>query len=90
MSDSKKLGMCNYCQSLGPVFEQEDEGGVPLFLICHNCITDINVGIERAQRRRNNNPRASTDEFRRERKSAEQNWQLMQHWLDNYRNNPKD
>ena len=27
MSDSKKLGMCNYCQELGPVFEQEDKNG---------------------------------------------------------------
>ena len=89
MGDSKKLGACNYCQSLGQVYEQEDLSK-SLFLICHNCITDINVGIERAQRRRNNNPRASTDEFRRERKSAEQNWQLMQQWLDNYRNNPRD
>ena len=45
MSDSKKLGMCNYCQELGPVFEQEDKDGTPTFLICHNCISDINVGI---------------------------------------------
>ena len=46
MSDSKKLGMCNYCQELGPVFEQEDKNGTPTFLICHNCITDVVEGIE--------------------------------------------
>jgi hypothetical protein len=42
----KKLGMCNYCQSLGPVYEQENAAGVPTFLICHNCITDVFVGID--------------------------------------------
>lgn len=45
VSDRKKLGMCNYCQSLGPVFEQENKDGVPTFLICHNCITDVFVGF---------------------------------------------
>jgi len=55
MTDRKKLGMCNYCQSLGPVFEQENEGGVPTFLVCHNCITDVIIGFEirdRAERRK--------------------------------------
>lgn len=46
MSDSKKLGMCNYCQSLGPVYEEENAEGVPTFLICRNCITDVFVGFE--------------------------------------------
>lgn len=46
MSDSKKLGMCNYCQSLGPVYEEENAAGVPTFLICRNCITDVFVGFE--------------------------------------------
>jgi hypothetical protein len=45
MSDSKKLGMCNYCQSLGQVYEQEDLSK-SLFLICHNCIADVLDGIE--------------------------------------------
>ena len=45
MSDSKKLGACNYCQSLGQVYEQEDTNR-SLFLICHNCIADVVDGIE--------------------------------------------
>lgn len=45
MSDSeKKLGMCNYCQELGPVYEQEDEHR-PLFLVCLRCIKDIQSRI---------------------------------------------
>lgn len=54
-SSRRKLGMCNYCQDLGPIYEQENEAGVPTFLVCRNCITDIFVGInlkERAERRR--------------------------------------
>jgi hypothetical protein len=46
----KKLGMCNYCQALGPVFEEENVDGVPTFLICHNCITDVFVGFEVRER----------------------------------------
>lgn len=73
MSDSKKLGMCNYCQALGPVYEQENEAGVPTFLICRNCITDVFVGIrveEKAQdiRQRHN--------------------LRFQQWMNHYRNNP--
>ena len=45
MGDSKKLGACNYCQSLGQVYEQEDLSK-SLFLICHNCIADVVDGIE--------------------------------------------
>jgi hypothetical protein len=45
MGDStKKLGMCNYCQELGPVYEQEDEVR-PIFLVCLRCITDIQTRI---------------------------------------------
>lgn len=50
MSDQRKLGMCNYCQALGPVFEQETAEGVPTFLICHNCIGDVFVGLEADKR----------------------------------------
>lgn len=52
MTDRKKLGMCNYCQSLGPVYEQENDQGTPTFLICHNCITDVFVGIEQDGKRK--------------------------------------
>lgn len=41
----KKLGMCNYCETLGPVYEQEDEHR-PLFLICKSCISDVFQSIE--------------------------------------------
>jgi hypothetical protein len=79
MSDRKKLGMCNYCQSLGPVYEQEDLRGNPTFLVCHNCITDVIVGIEMAE-----------DKTRRpiRRKTNSENWEILQQWLDGYRNNP--
>jgi hypothetical protein len=40
----KKLGMCNYCQELGPVYEQEDEHR-SLFLVCLRCIKDIQARI---------------------------------------------
>ncbi|CAB4149293.1 hypothetical protein UFOVP529_77 [uncultured Caudovirales phage] len=60
MSERRKLGMCNYCQALGPVFEQEDAAGVPTFLICRNCITDVFVGFtveeKRQAIRRRHNP----------------------------------
>jgi hypothetical protein len=39
------MGMCSYCQNLGLVYEQEDQTR-SLFLICHNCITDVVEGIE--------------------------------------------
>lgn len=42
----RKLGVCNYCNSLGPVYEQEDEAR-PLFLVCRNCIIDVVEGISR-------------------------------------------
>lgn len=54
-SPRRKLGMCNYCQDLGQIYEQENAAGVPTFLVCRNCITDIFVGInlqERAEKRR--------------------------------------
>lgn len=85
MTDRRKLGMCNYCQDLGPVFEQEDEAGTPQFLVCHNCITDIFIGIEKAEQRKKTNPRAAAEEFHRQRKSMDHNWSLMQQWLDGYR-----
>lgn len=45
MGDSaKKLGMCNYCQELGPVYEQEDDVR-PIFLVCLRCIKDIQARI---------------------------------------------
>ena len=73
MSDRKKLGMCNYCQSLGPIFEQENADGVPTFLICHNCITDVFVGIEQDHKR----------------KAIRQRHNLRwEHWMNQYRNNP--
>ena len=41
MAESRqKMGMCNYCQELGPVYEQEDDQRV-IFLICKRCITDV-------------------------------------------------
>lgn len=36
----QKMGMCNYCQELGPVYEQEDESKV-IFLVCKRCIADV-------------------------------------------------
>lgn len=38
--DSRKLGMCNFCAELGPVYEQEDEYRA-VFLICLRCIKDV-------------------------------------------------
>lgn len=73
MSDRKKLGMCNYCQALGPIYEQENKDGVPTFLICHNCITDVFVGIEQDQKRK------------RIRQRHNLRWEA---WMENYRNNP--
>ena len=36
----KKLGMCNFCAELGPVYEQEDEYRA-IFLICLRCVKDV-------------------------------------------------
>jgi hypothetical protein len=36
----KKLGMCNFCAELGPVYEQEDEYRA-LFLVCLRCVKDV-------------------------------------------------
>jgi hypothetical protein len=45
MGDSGKvLGMCNYCQELGTVYEQEDEYR-SIFLVCLRCIKDIQTRI---------------------------------------------
>ena len=41
----QKMGMCNYCQELGPVYEQEDESRV-IFLVCKRCIKDVIDRIE--------------------------------------------
>lgn len=39
------MGMCSYCQALGPVYEQESQTA-SLFLICRNCVIDVVRGIE--------------------------------------------
>lgn len=71
MSERRKLGMCNYCQALGPVFEQEDYDR-PIFLICKNCITDVFQSIEwedvSKQIRQRHNP-------------------TFEEWMKRYRNN---
>lgn len=46
----KKLGICNYCSELGPVFEQENEAR-PIFLVCGRCIGDIVKSFEITERR---------------------------------------
>lgn len=38
--DRKKLGMCNFCAELGPVYEQEDEYRA-VFLVCLRCLKDV-------------------------------------------------
>ena len=38
--ERKKLGMCNFCAELGPVYEQEDEHRA-IFLVCLRCIKDV-------------------------------------------------
>ena len=43
--DRKKLGMCNFCAELGPVYEQEDEYGA-LFLVCLRCLKDVMKRID--------------------------------------------
>jgi hypothetical protein len=48
----KKLGVCNFCNDLGPVYEQEDEYR-PLFLVCKRCIGDIFTGLESSERSKN-------------------------------------
>ena len=46
------MGMCNYCNELTKVYEQEDEHR-SLFLVCIRCIKDIfvriNIDEERSQ-----------------------------------------
>lgn len=39
------MGMCNYCNELTQVYEQEDEYR-SLFLVCKRCIKDIFVRID--------------------------------------------
>ncbi len=39
------MGMCNYCNELTKVYEQEDEHR-SLFLVCKSCIKDIFVRID--------------------------------------------
>jgi len=41
----QKIGMCNYCQELGPIYEQEDEQRV-IFLVCKRCIKDVITRLE--------------------------------------------
>lgn len=41
----QKIGMCNYCQELGPIYEQEDDSRV-IFLICKRCIKDVITRLE--------------------------------------------
>ena len=41
----KKLGMCNFCAELGPVYEQEDEYRA-LFLVCLRCLKDVMKRID--------------------------------------------
>ena len=43
--DRKKLGMCNFCAELGPVYEQEDEYRA-LFLVCLRCLKDVMKRID--------------------------------------------
>jgi len=38
------MGMCNYCNELGRVYEQEDEYR-SIFLVCLRCINDINTRL---------------------------------------------
>jgi len=46
MSESEqKIGMCNYCQELGPIYEQEDDTRV-IFLVCKRCIKDVIKRLE--------------------------------------------
>ena len=45
------MGMCNYCQELGRVYEQEDTER-PVFLICKRCISDVFAGLDAADRSR--------------------------------------
>ena len=73
VSDQRKLGMCNYCQALGPVFEQETAEGVPTFLICHNCIGDVFVGLEVDKR---------VQDIRQRHNST------FEQWMNHYRDNP--
>jgi hypothetical protein len=47
----KKLGICNYCNELGPVFEQENEAR-PIFLVCGRCIGDIFKSFEIEEKRK--------------------------------------
>lgn len=44
VDNNKVLGMCNYCQELTRVYEQEDEVR-PTFLVCLRCLTDISTRI---------------------------------------------
>ena len=41
----QKIGMCNYCQELGPIYEQEDDTRV-IFLVCKRCIKDVIKRLE--------------------------------------------
>jgi hypothetical protein len=43
--ERKKLGMCNFCAELGPVYEQEDDYRA-LFLVCLRCLKDVMKRID--------------------------------------------
>ena len=44
------MGMCNYCNELTRVFEQEDEHRA-VFLVCARCIGDIITRIKIDEKR---------------------------------------
>ena len=70
---ARKLGMCNYCQELGPIYEQEDDRGVPTFLICRNCIKDVFTALEVEDRVQDIRQRHNRQ---------------FERWMNHYRNNP--
>jgi hypothetical protein len=58
----QKIGMCNYCQELGPIYEQEDENRV-IFLICKRCITDVIKRLEIDQKMKKLRARKEWDRY---------------------------
>ena len=58
----QKIGMCNYCQELGPIYEQEDDNRV-IFLICKRCITDVIKRLEIDQKLKRLRARKEWDRY---------------------------
>jgi hypothetical protein len=54
--------MCNYCQELGPIYEQEDDSRV-IFLICKRCITDVIKRLEIDQKLKRLRARKEWDRY---------------------------